>query len=146
MTFRFTPFGEEKEFPEVEKMDVDEKFIQKMAKIADAQSTYKGTAEELEAAVKQIIVSHDCMRIDGSKGRVSYSESTPKQKFNTTLLKTEEPELYDYYSEVKEEFDSIKTAAYPSRKTSKSLGMDELYSDLRGLNYSKENVPFEIDR
>ena len=146
MTFRFTPFGEEKEFPEVEKMDVDEKFIQKMAKIADAQSTYKGTAEELEAAVKQIIVSHECMRIDGSKGRVSYSESTPKQKFNTTLLKTEEPELYDYYSEVNEEFDSIKTAAYPSRKTSKALEMDELYSDLRGLNYSKENVAFEIDR
>lgn len=133
-TFRFTPFGEELSFPEVEKMEVNEDFIEKMAKIADAQSTYKGIAEELQIAVQQIITAHDCMRIDGEKGRVSYSVSTPKQKFNTTLLRSEEPDLYAYYCSVDLKENTLDTSAYPKQVARKSREMSELYDELKSYN------------
>lgn len=142
-TFRFTPFGEEPNFDNIEKKPVDYNFIEEMHHIAVEMEVAKKEASELEGAVKSIIQAHDCMRIDGTLGRVSYSESTSRQKFNTTLLKEQEPDLYDYYCNVKVTDGTLKTS--PNLKTvdKKAVSILKLIDDIKTVDrYSP--IPQEI--
>ena len=114
-----------------------------MHHIAVEMEVAKKEASELEGAVKSIIQAHDCMRIDGTLGRVSYSESTPRQKFNTTLLKEQEPDLYDYYCNVKVTDGTLKTS--PNLKTvdKKAVSILKLIDDIKTVDrYSP--IPQEI--
>lgn len=123
-TLRFTSFKEVEE-PET-KMRVTDKFIDNLCYIKEKIEEIKKATKPLEPVVKAVLTHHDCKRIDTEIGRVTYSMSTPQPVLETARLKTEMPEVYDYYTDIKTERNKISTLANPKRKDKIAEDLNEI--------------------